>query len=337
MLTSEQIKEVAKKLGADLVGIGDLNRFEGVCREQDPRYIAPGAKSIIGLGFRVLRGSLRGIEEGTHYYQYPEMSVIHIDEVHAPLVLRKMACFLEDNGYEGVVQRSVPDRRPASDPGTNPERMPVAKLAYAEAVSPDKPAPDVLMDFRLGAYICGLGEIGYGGFFLTPQYGPLQRFAFILTDAPLEVDDIYAGPQLCDHCGKCITACPGKAISESETVELRAGDARIEHARLDEWQCSAYYMGANASTNPFLAPDALKDIPDGEKIAAGEKRITEEDFKALRPILNHAYSGMGHGYSASICGRACYRQCLIHLEERNILAAKFKTPFRTKPPWRLGK
>jgi len=336
MLTSEQIKEVAKKCGADLVGIGDPNRFKGVCKEQDPRYIAPGAKSIIGLGFRVLRGSLRGIEEGTHFYQYPEMGVVHIDEVHAPSVLRRMSCFLEDNGYEGVVQRSVPDRRPASDPGTNPERVPVAKLAYAEPVSPDKPAPDVLMDFRLGAYICGLGEIGYGGFFLTPQYGPLQRFAFILTDAPLEPDGIYDGPQLCDRCGKCIAACPGKAISETKTVELRAGDSRIEHARLDEWQCTAYYMGANASTNPFLAPDALKDIPDGEKIAAGKKHLTEDEVKALRPILNGAYCGMRFGYNASICGRACYRQCLIHLEERDILASKFKSPFRTKSPWSLS-
>jgi len=337
VLTSQQLKNIAREYGADLVGIGDIDRFEGVAKENDPKFIAPAAKSIICLGFRVLRGALRGIEEGTQFYQYPEMGVVHLDEIYGPSILRRVACFLEDNGYEGVVQRAITDRRPASDKGVNPERASIHKIAFAEPVSPEKPAPDVLMDFKLGAYVCGMGEIGMGGFFLTPQFGPLQRFAFILTDAPLDPDPVYDGPALCDNCGKCIDACPGKAISKNEKVALNLNSFQLEHAKLDEWQCSAYYIGANTSTNPFLEPDALKSFDDCEQIAKGEKILNAEKVKALKSVLGAAYPGVRFDYNASICGRACYRACLVALEERGVLTHKFHSPFRGKPVWKLSK
>jgi epoxyqueuosine reductase len=128
MLTSENVKKFAQGQGADLVGIGSMDRFEGTPAGHDPRFKAPLAKSVIGLGFRVLRGSLRGIEEGTHFYQFPEMGIVHIDEVYAPGVLRRVACYLEDHGFEGVVQRSVPDRRRGDDAGSNPEHLPAFKI-----------------------------------------------------------------------------------------------------------------------------------------------------------------------------------------------------------------
>jgi len=54
-------------MGADLVGIGDMSRFEGAPPQMDARYIFPEARAIIGLAFRIPRGYLRGIEEGTHF------------------------------------------------------------------------------------------------------------------------------------------------------------------------------------------------------------------------------------------------------------------------------
>lgn len=312
MLTSQDIKDFALANGADLVGIGDISRFEGTAPGHDPRFIAPRAKSIIGLGFRVLRGSLRGVEEGTQFYQFPEMGIVHIDEVHAPTVLRRVACLLEDNGFEGVVQRSVPDRRRGDDEGTTPEHYPAFKIKYSDSVSPGKPSPDVLLDSEQAASICGLGEIGMGGFFLTSRFGPMQRFAFILTDAELQ-PDMVKDNSICDRCGKCIEACPGKAISEE--------------GELDEWQCTAYRMGADAKTNPFLAPEIVVDMPDGQAVLNGQKRFNQADIDEYKPTWDEAYPQVRFGYNPALCGTACRRACLKHLEEKGILEDKFVNKF----------
>ena len=74
MLTSEMIKEAALAAGADMCGIGSMDRFEGAPREMDPRYLFPEAKSVLGMVFRIPRGVQRGIEEGTQFYQYPSMA-----------------------------------------------------------------------------------------------------------------------------------------------------------------------------------------------------------------------------------------------------------------------
>ena len=315
MLTSENSKQFALNAGADLVGIGSMDRFEGTPPGNDPRFIAPRAKSIIALGFRVLRGSLRGIEEGTHFYQFPEMGIVHIDEVYAPGVLREVSCFIEDQGFEGVVQRSVPDRRRGDDPGSNPEHLPAFKIAYSEPVAAGRPAPDVLMNFNQAAQICGLGAIGRGGFFLTDRFGPLQRFAFVLTEAELEPDPVQE-ESICDSCGECIKACPVNAIDSNGV--------------LDEWQCMGGRMGASLATNPFLLPEAVKEVPEAEPYITGGARFDESGIAACKGLLDAAYPQVRFGYNPSLCGVACQRACLAHLEEKGVLKGKFVTPFRDK-------
>lgn len=333
MIDINIFREFARNAGADLVGIGDLSRFSGTEPGKDPRFIAPQAKSIIGLGFRILRGSLRGHEEGTQFYQYPEMSVVHLDEVYIPIVLRKIACYLEDAGYEGVALRSEPDRMHASDPGTNPEHTPVSRIS-AVSVREGTPPPDVIIDTKQSAIICGIGEMGYGGFILTPEFGPLQRFAFILTDAELEFDDEMV-PHLCDSCGHCLTACPGSAYKDQSEQQITIKGTTQQFKQPDSWQCAAYYMGANGEKNPFLNPHDIMRLPDGEKILKGTKQLSPDEVMMLKPILEQAYPGMRFGYNAGICGKACWRACLIHLEEKKLLQTKFHEPFRKGEEWKL--
>lgn len=303
MIDSKKIKEFARKAGADIVGIGSMGAFEGTAPEKDPRFIAPNAKSIIGLAFRVLRGALRGVEEQTQYFQLPAMGIVHIDEVYAPKVLREVCCFLEDNGYEGVVQRSVPERRHVSDKGNNPELDSTFKIKFARSVGDGKPAPEVLMDFDQAAVVCGLGQSGSGGFVLTERFGPLQRFAFILTDLELEPDS--PAPDVCDNCGKCIAACPGKAINADGT--------------LDEWQCSAYRKGADFASNPFLQKEDAELFPE---------RFNEESYNKHKGILTTSYKNLRFDYNAAICGLACRCACLEHLENDGVLKDKFINKFR---------
>ena len=93
-VTSAEIKALAKRVGADCVGIAPMSRWEGAPRQNDPRYIFPGAKSMVVLGFRIPRGLLRGIEEGTRFLDYPGMGYASLNQVHGPMVLWKLNAYL---------------------------------------------------------------------------------------------------------------------------------------------------------------------------------------------------------------------------------------------------
>ena len=177
------------------------------------------------------------------------------------------------------------------------------------------------MDFRQAAVVCGLGSVGLGGFILTPEFGPLARFAFILTDAPLQTDPPHAASSLCDRCGACASACPGQAINPHATPETA----------LDEWQCAAHYLGANPAINPFLSDT------DAGKMPHPSHRCSEKDARGLESPLHGAYWPVRFGYHACICGRACWRACLAHLEEKRLLPTRFARPFRMEAPWRIGR
>lgn len=336
MLKSEEVKKFARQCGADLVGIGSMDRFEGAPKEMDPRYLFPDAKAMIGLAFRIPRGYLRGIEEGTNFYQYPSMGYSSINEVYAPMVLRELSCFLEDNGYEGAVFRNTGGRMVCSDVTGSYEESPDfgRRIRYSEPVAPDRPAPDVMFHFRIAAFICGLGEIGYSKLFLTPEFGPRQRFAFVLTDAPLEPDPLFEG-QVCDRCMLCVKDCPVGAISATETVKAAVAGRQLEWNRLAEWQCFHGYTGSVKETNPFLPRDAYKDLPDGEAILAGERDLSPNEVLQVHKILSSYYGGAA-GYNSAMCGgRGCIRACMVHLEETGKLKGTFKNKFRKRKPWRL--
>ena len=102
MLKAAAVKKFAKACGADICRIGSMDNWKGAPKQMDPRYIFPDAKSIIGLGFRIPRGYLRGIEEGTYFSIYEFMGYSGMNWRYMPHVLRQIVCFIEDHGYEAV-------------------------------------------------------------------------------------------------------------------------------------------------------------------------------------------------------------------------------------------
>ncbi len=302
-----QITELCKKWGADLVGFAPIDRFPA---DSAVRKLLPEAKTVIGLGFRVLRGAYRGIEEGSTYYQYTTMGVENMEETVMPMVSVRLAMHLEEEGYLALPQRRHQQIMAEHD-STNPE------VAY-DAVYRDKGA-ETMMDFSEAAVLCGLGEIGHHGAILTDEFGPFVRVCFVLTDAEIEASEVKA-PHLCDKCGKCVKACPGKAIDEN--------------GHIDPWQCSVYYNGANGTKNPFMPFDAFADFDNRIEIIAGEARVTPE---TARKILDNIYfyPPAQHAYQCSICGRACDIACYMHLEEKGVLTKSFKDKFRKREEWKF--
>jgi ferredoxin len=288
----------------------------------------------LGLNQTHPRGSLRGIAEGTLFYQYPAMAYANINEVYAPAVIRDVVCAVEDQGYEGVPIRNFGGTGPLSDfdSDAGEDVRFGRRVRHTKPLRPGWPAPDVYVHFRIAAYICGLGEIGFSNLFLTPEYGPRQRFAFMLTDAPLDADPIYDGPQLCDRCMRCVSECPG-ALNAKDTIRFTVAGHDIEMSRLDPWYCAFAYSSGLKELNPFLPPDAFADIPDGEKILMGEKRPTKEETMKIWGILGRYFS-KPNGYNPAMCGgRGCLRACMIHLEEKGVLKNRFHGTFRKRTPW----
>ena len=300
----QQIIDNAKKLCVDYVGFGSIERF----KDEPVLKIFDKTKTVICLGFRVLRGSFRGIEEGISYHQYCTTGVECIEETMMPMALLKLSGILEDAGYLAVPQKQ--NQLITADPeDTNPE------ITY-EDIYRGVPG-ETQLNYVKSAVLCGIGEIGFSGRVLTDENGPFQRFCFILTDAELEETPL-ATPHLCDGCKECVKACHGNAIKDNGEV--------------DNWKCAVYYNGANGLKNPFMPPDAFKDFEDRVAIISGEAKVTPETArKILRNI--YFYPPAQHAYQCSICGRACDMNCYVHLEEKGVLTKSFKTPFRKRDEW----
>ena len=64
-MTAQDIKTAAREFGADLVGIASTALLRDLPAEDNPLSIFPQAKAVIVIGRKVLRGALRGVEQGT--------------------------------------------------------------------------------------------------------------------------------------------------------------------------------------------------------------------------------------------------------------------------------
>ncbi len=318
MLTAADVKKAAKALGADLCGIASMDRFEGAPKQQDPRYIFPGAKALIALAFRIPRGYYRGIEEGTFFTSYMSMGYGGMNVIYMPCVLRELCCFIEDNRFEAV---PIPNDYPATSVSFATSE---AKPGYSVPVREGLPNPDILVDFRVAAYAAGMGEIGYSKIFLTPEFGPRQRFVALLTDAPLEPDPIVDPGTICDRCMGCVRECSGDAISGDETESIEVAGRTVEWGKFDVTKCSIAYRGGEPEYNPFMKPGADPATWQG-KYTGGAELDAQVGVPRVA-FVNGAIEG----------ARGCVRECMIHLEETGRLSNEFENPFRTRKPWRLG-
>lgn len=216
-MDSDTIKKQARELGADLVGIvsgdrlfrileqieqeakdssssasgqaiGAVNttgEFESQPRQfgverRSPHFPFVGSGSGIVIGHRVLRGALRGVEEGTNFSStFGMFGKGWSEKQFVAKTVFDLVSWLEKNGIEA---------NPVLGTGFD-----IAKVACA----------------------AGLGMIGRGGFFLSPQYGHRQRLALIFTDVEFE-SDVESVNDLCAGCRACIDACPLGAFSGSD-------------------------------------------------------------------------------------------------------------------------
>lgn len=310
MLTKADIIKLAKSYGADLVGVASMDRFEGAPKQMDPRYIMPDAKSMIVMAFRVMRGSLRGIEEGTFFSNYSAMGYGGLTYIYIPMTVINICRAIENEGYEAIPIGHQSDWRAINGGGVPYEH-------YSKPVREGYPQPDIMLHLRICAYLAGLGEIGYSKMFLTPEFGPRQRIGVILTELELEPDPIYNGPQLCNKCMACVRECPGNAISATKTVKVTLAGHEVEWGELDCKACDIAFRG-------------------GQICEEGKGTYMENRNDVMPGPHSPFYSKPKNLYNTgqAVCGaKGCTRACMISLEARGVLKNKFEKPFRRKPLW----
>ncbi|MCL2517473.1 MAG: 4Fe-4S binding protein [Oscillospiraceae bacterium] len=226
----QQIKEFAEKAGIDLIGFAAKERFDGLDKRYNPFSIFPEAETVILLGRRITRGTLRGIEEGSNFTDYPMWGYSWLEDIFISQVCYDLTCFIENAGYEAV------------------PIFPNPKESYGMGVpvAPDRPAPNVAPDFDYAAVACGLGEISLNDVFLSYRFGPRQRFQMIITDAPLESDPL-SDRKICDKCGRCAKICPLNAIDPNTTKEITICGKTMETAQIDYSMCRRCRNGAGGN------------------------------------------------------------------------------------------
>ncbi len=238
-MKTRDLKAFARACGADVLGVASAARFDELPPEKRPTAIFPEAASVVVVGRRIPRGALRGVEEGTNFTNYNTYGDDWLDNRFTSLVTFRVAEFLEDDGWEAIPLPNLP-----------PEIPPMGV-----AVALDRPAPNVMLDFADAAVRAGVGELGYCGVLLTPQFGPRQRIQMILTDAPLTPTPILKKP-ICPRSKACRGVCPLGALQGSKTVTI-CGKA-MTLADVDHALCRQCKNGAKPNRwHPSGKPDRL--------------------------------------------------------------------------------
>jgi epoxyqueuosine reductase len=222
-----QIKEYASKNGVDLIGFASKERFDGLDARRNPFSIFPEGKTVILVGRRITRGTLRGTEEGSNFGDYWAFGYTWLDDEFVAQSCYDVVRFIEDQGYEAVP--IFPNPPECNDMGVS--------------VAEGRPAPNVTPDFQYAAVACGLGEIGLHGEFLSKKFGPRQRFQMIITDAEMEPDPIMQ-ESICTLCGKCADTCPLHAIDKTKLHEVSICGKVMKVAEIDESLCQLCKNGA---------------------------------------------------------------------------------------------
>jgi ferredoxin len=273
----------------------------------------PECKSIIGMVFRVERGSLRGIEEGTYFSNYSAMGYGGLTYLYIPMVVINLSKFIEDNGSEAIPMGHQSDWRGIDNEG-------FAMRNYSRPVREGQAMPDVMIHLRIAAYLCGLGEIGFSKMFLSPQFGPRCRVGIVLTDLELEPDPIYSGPKLCNRCMACVRACPAQAFSTEKTIKVNLAGHEVEWSDLDMRACGASFVGAKDS-----------GVEQKDPYTQGVPTSVPGDWSPFYHKPRNVYNT-----GQAVCGaRGCTRACMISLEARGVLQNTFRQKFRRRPEWRV--
>lgn len=177
---TDQVKRVARYLGADLVGIAKLDmrwvyshHYITETGESKPVELGQGYEYVITMALEM---NYNMIGTAPSALQFAEGILTYS---RMAFLVGSVAQFIRQMGYHAI-------------PALNDTALNVP-------ISVD----------------AGLGQLGRHGMLITPQFGPRQRLCKVITDLPLKPDGPieFGVTQFCTVCRKCARKCPAGAIS----------------------------------------------------------------------------------------------------------------------------
>ncbi len=186
-------EEIKRRLGVELLGVASVESGPPALKERTSALL-PGAKSVVVFAKEMYREivSLLRPSKGVGEADPGELIGPHGDFLNGRLTraVYELADLLRKEGY-----RSLP--------------LPAAGCPM------DQRSLTAIFSYKHAAVLAGLGRIGRHTMLISPQYGPRQRLACLLTEAPMEPS---SGVQkdTCLQCDACIRACPTQALKEPD-------------------------------------------------------------------------------------------------------------------------
>ena len=220
MITSQQVKAMVKTLGGDLCGIANVERFKDAPPRISPLGHLPTAKSVFVADVHTPDGAWE--LGGEPLDKWGSASVVTAVNSRLERIALYLARHLEEAGYKSIPipQTAIWRYRPHEELNIN--------------FSPD------LSHIHAGA-AAGLGDIGYQGLLLTPEYGARQRLITIITEAKLDPDPMYNGHTLCDYCMQCVRQCAPSSALRKEVdgmTEIVIDGKKFTYANKNKFRCA---------------------------------------------------------------------------------------------------
>ena len=102
-MNASELRSFAENAGADLFGVASIDRFDGRPDKEHPSFIFPECASVIVIGRRILRGALRGVEEGTNFSStYSSFGHRYLEDNFLSKTTYDLTCRLEEDNFEAV-------------------------------------------------------------------------------------------------------------------------------------------------------------------------------------------------------------------------------------------
>lgn len=189
----KKIKEIVKSLGADVCGIGNIDRFVNAPSGFSPIDIFPNCKSVIAFGVALPKGIFK---------VDPKLIYAHFN---GDVICRNV----DDIAFKASVKIENELKILA---------IPMPCDAPNDYWEVDTMTAKGMISMKHTAIACGLGQLGKSTLLINPTYGNRLTIGAILTDANLE-SDVLCENICIEGCNKCVKSCPVGAIQNRNVVQ----------------------------------------------------------------------------------------------------------------------